>query len=315
MNAADPVLESVLESVLARGELCPVVVVGRRRHQYASTYPADVVTYRCEDGSIGSMHVKYGENRVHDTAHGHRGPLEEEARAYRELVAPTGLSAPRLYGTHLDDRGSAWLLIEHLEGAVELDEAPDPEGALVLTATWIGTFQRWHDDAATTTSSLRYDRQYYRGWLDRTVAYAGPWSARLPWLCELANACEPLLAELSDAPPSVIHGELTPSNVLFRAGQVYPVDWQSTAVALGEIDVVALLDKWPIAIADRGATAYIAARYERPAPGQSRRLDLARLYWDLRWLGDRPEWTALDKVGPRFEHLHAVVGRLNGWRS
>ena len=62
----------------------------------------------------------------------------------------------------------------------------------------------------------------------------------------------------------------------------------------------------------RTSSSYTAARWpEGPPADLARRFDLARVYWDFRWLGDRPEWTGSEKVGPRFEHLRAAVARLS----
>ena len=36
----------------------------------------------------------------------------------------------------------------------------------------------------------------------------------------------------------------------------------------------------------------------------------ARLYWDLRWLGDRPEWTVAESLLPRLERVEERAARL-----
>jgi thiamine kinase-like enzyme len=133
----------------------------------------------------------------------------------------------------------------------------------------------------------------------------------LPWLAPLCAELERLAVTLVDQPTTVIHGEFTPHNVLIRNGQAYPVDWESAAVAFGEIDLACLTDKWPADVRDACEAAYQSARWPTGVPDDfHRRLNLARLYWDFRWLGDRPEWTSSERVGPRFDHLRSVAERL-----
>jgi hypothetical protein len=92
---------------------------------------------------------------------------------------------------------------------------------------------------------------------------------------------------------------------------VRPVDWETAAVGLGAVDLAALTDGWPHDVAARCEAEYAGARWpDGPAPGHTRALDLARLYWELRWLGDRAEWLLQPGTPGRYEALHAVGRRL-----
>ncbi len=309
-------LFSVLADLFVqRGQPRPLRIVSRRANEYSSTFPSDVIECELGDGSTQRVHAKF-QNGRHHRDHGHRRDLSYEAWVYEAIVEAVGLTAPKWLGTHVEAENDVWLFIEHLEHAVELDEAPQPEDALLAAVRWIGAFHAWHDrshTAATASRLTRYDDSYYVGWVARTLEFAGPWRDRLEWLEPVCRESEQLLHELGSVPPTVIHGEFTPSNVLTAEDVVYPIDWESAALAPGEIDVVCLLDKWPDAITDRCVAAYAAARGPGAIPGgDARRIDLARVYWDFRWLGDRPEWTGSDKVGPRFEHLRRAVERLTG---
>jgi aminoglycoside phosphotransferase (APT) family kinase protein len=309
-------LTAVLGDLLiARGLPRPVRITSRRAHAYASTFPSEVIEYEGTDGVTCLVHAKYQAGRAH-ADHGHRRDLAYEAAVYEELVCPVGLPTPQWLGVHREGNCDAWLFLEHLEHAVELDEAPRPAEALLAAARWIGTFHAWHDARPAPPVSLhltRYDAPYYQGWVERTLAFAGPWHERLSWLAPLARRSEELLRELATVPVTVVHGEFTPSNVLFANGLAYPIDWESTAVGPGEIDAVCLIDKWPAAVSEQCIEEYAAARWPgEPASARSRGFDLARVYWDFRWLGDRPEWTSSEKVGPRFDHLRRAVERVSG---
>ena len=43
----------------------------------------------------------------------------------------------------------------------------------------------------------------------------------------------------------MIHGEYYPHNILFQSGVVRPVDWETAALAPGEIDLATLCEGWP----------------------------------------------------------------------
>ena len=92
--------------------------------------------------------------------------------------------------------------------------------------------------------------------------------------------------DLLAPPQTVIHGEYYPQNVLAQEGVIYPVDWESAAVAAGEIDLASLTEGWPAEFARRCEEEYALARWPEGAPPEfERTLAVARLYFPLRWLG------------------------------
>ena len=87
---------------------------------------------------------------------------------------------------------------------------------------------------------------------------------------------------------TVIHGEYYPDNVLVRETVVHPVDWQTAAVAAGEIDLAALTERWPRGVAEQCENAYRRARWGDRTPASFHETLLAaRLYLHFRWPGDR----------------------------
>src|SRR5206468_12040399 len=71
------------------------------------------------------------------------------------------------------------------------------------------------------------------------------------------------------------------------------VDWETAAMAPGEIDLAMLTSGWIGSARDNLENAYIAARWPEPACDQVSRLQhvlaAARIYECLRWLGDAHE--------------------------
>ena len=116
-------------------------------------------------------------------------------------------------------------------------------------------------------------------------------------------------AALLRLPQTVIHGEYYPHNILFKAGRVHPVDWETAAIAPGEIDLATLGDGWSHEVNRQLQAQYERARWPKGAPaGFQRNLELARIYMHLRWLGDRPDWTSCEVH--RWGKLHAASKRL-----
>jgi aminoglycoside phosphotransferase (APT) family kinase protein len=180
-------------------------------------------------------------------------------------------------------------------------------------ARWIGRFHALTEVYLSTASVpvLRvYDTAYYLGWGHRTLQFADHVPQRFPWLATLYARAEEFAALLMETPPCIIHGEYYPKNVLYSDAAIYPVDWESAAIAAGEIDLACLTDRWPSDIVRQCELEYQRARWPHGSPTAfERRLAAARLYVHFRWLGDRPEWTT-HKHYWRFEHLRSAGEQL-----
>jgi hypothetical protein len=167
--------------------------------------------------------------------------------------------------------------------------------ALVQAARWLGQF---HAATESRTSGAdvsflnSYDAPYYLGWSRRTLRFASELRSEFPWLETLCGRFEESVDVLLTAAPTIIHGEFYPHNILLSDGQIYPIDWESAAVAAGEIDVATLTEAWKPEHLRQCEVAYRKARWGGTAPaGFARTLAAARLYVCFRWLGEQPEWT------------------------
>jgi thiamine kinase-like enzyme len=111
----------------------------------------------------------------------------------------------------------------------------------------------------------------------------------------------------------VIHGEFYGKNLLLRRRQIRVVDWESSAVAAGEIDLAALTEgRWPARTVRRCEQAYRRARWPCGVPaGFGARLAAAKIYLNFRWLGERPEWALREKWRWRYDHLHRAATHLH----
>ncbi len=308
-------LTRVLSTVLRRNALSgEVTVLDRKLTVYVSTFYSERVTCRLRGGSTVQVLCKHSEGDGHN-CYGHRGGIPYEAEVYRSILARIQLTTPVFYGGYLDaERNRSWLIIEFLEDAEPVNHSLDP-GAMMLAARWIGRFHALNEvlhPRAPMPLLNRYDAHYYLGWSHRTWMFATPLRGRYPWLADVCETYAKAVDWLLARQPTVIHGEYYPLNVLLARGNVYPVDWESAAVAAGEIDLAFLTEGWPEREALEMEVEYQQTRWPCGAPaGFEKTLAAARIYLAFRWLGDRPEWTTSEQCRSRFEQLHRANERWN----
>lgn len=285
------VLAEVLTTVLHERTRANAVVVILNRQEFreSSTFPAEIVSCRLSDGAHLRVFCKYEAGRSH-RGHGHRAGVAYEADVYAAILAPSKCSAPLFFGKHRDRQsGDTWLFIEALDGkSIANTHRLDSRVVLPEAAAWIG---RFHADFASRAQELpnitRYDARYYRGFVDRVIEFSKDSSGRYPWLTAVCERADEFIAQLLAAPRTMIHGEFYPGNILYEKGRICPVDWESAAIAAGELDLAALTEGWSPQLITECEQAYTRSRWSNGSPTEFRRtLAAARFYWAFRWLGD-----------------------------
>jgi hypothetical protein len=292
----------------ARG---PLAAVRREPTPYVTTFPCEIVTCRFEDGARLRLFCKYAA-KDGKCSHGQRGGVGYEGQVYRRILKPARLSTPAFYGLYLDRKmGGTWLILEYLNNSLRVGKIPGLR-AVKLAARWIGEFHAVNKSRAAVGSLrflMAYDVAYYRGWSRRASRLARQLGLDFPWLQALCTRLEDEITALAALPQTVIHGEYYPHNVMFQAGVVRPVDWETAAIAPGEIDLATFTEGWPRKVSRELEMEYQQARWPGGPPTDfQRHLDLARVYMQLRWLGDDdPKWTG-NKT--RWKRLYATSKRL-----
>jgi hypothetical protein len=316
-----PTLTARLGAALNSESLGSLNLLQRKRPRYMSTFPNEVVTCQLPDGSKRRLFCKYEAGRSH-YSYGHRGGLAYEAQVYQRVLHSSSNFRPALMGAHTDQtNGGTWLFFEYLDRCTRLKDIRvrlkgiSQPVALALAARWLGQFHKANQARLANGSASflkRYDADYYAGWVRRTWEFAKPLRGTYPWLKHLCKHGSEIFAPLLAALPTVVHGEFYINNILVRGSRVFPVDWESTAIGAGEIDLAALIEgPWREAVVHRCEREYKRSRWTEGAPEEfSRTFDAARLYLHFRWLGDRPEWTTREKSRWRFQELRLLTKRL-----
>jgi len=94
---------------------------------------------------------------------------------------------------------------------------------------------------------LRFDRDYFVGWLHRAIAAAGQSSVRAATTLEGLLRRYPHVTELLDGHlQTLVHNDLAPKNVLVaassRSDRICFVDWELAGVGCGALDLALLKD-------------------------------------------------------------------------
>ncbi len=286
-------LTTGLSGVLSQGPVNgKLTVLKRKPNPFGSTFPTEIVTCRLGCQGVGktvSLFVKYG-TKPFDGIYGHRGNVSYEARVYQEVLQGFGFSTPRFYGVYKDKLdGAPWLIIEYMGRGYPASWSKDPE-AMVRSAGWIGKFHAANEKRLRDSRLKflrRYDTGYYLGWTRRTKRLFHRLHAKFPWLTPLCNEFERKIPKLVEAPQTIIHGEYFGSNIVYQRGLSRPIDWQSAAVAPGEVDLASLTHSWISRVVQNCEREYTRSRWPAGPPDSFREtLDIARTYMNLRWLGD-----------------------------
>lgn len=299
---------AALTSALTEACGAPIELLARQHNRFSSTFPSEILDTRWPDGTTRRMLAKYEFNRFRDMS-GHRGGPAYESGVYRNVLHRLDLTRPSFWGSLDRGRGGGtWLFLEFLEGAMRPDDVASPREALRIAARWSAHF---HNTAPRADCLISYDAAYFRQWAVRATQSAVPWFAHCRWLERFLEYAPDLVEELGSAPTNPIHGEFTPHNLLIRDGNIFPVDWESAAIGPGEIDLAALSDGWPREVAAACEREYVATRWPLGAPPDFRaRLDLARAYWALRWLGNSPDAFPTLRMKQRLDALEPIARRL-----
>jgi hypothetical protein len=239
----------------------------RRRVEGIGTFASETVECELGDGSKLMVFCK----------HFHFGPEESGAResdrfyeisVYRRVLRDIPLTLPAFLGAWTDSAsGEALMLLEYLEDATRVTLPADYRTMMERAAAWSASF---HRKAAELLESS--DLSFLEAFeLDVFPSRCQSLVAAIPaelgggnrgWIERLTERFDAVLEIVRSAPVTVIHGEYYPQNVLQRNQMIYPVDWETARLGMGEMDLAMLLEgDWgPSDVVERCVTAYARER-------------------------------------------------------
>ncbi|RZU75786.1 phosphotransferase family enzyme [Micromonospora kangleipakensis] len=266
----DPVqLTNTVQAVLSDLLQQTVVVedVSRSASPFASLCPAEVVTARLRGDRSHLLFLKsLGDE---DADHPDKQRRDRELLVYADLFAGRVLPVPRWLG-------GGWnpairrhdLYLEHVD---DWDLRYQDLEYWYLAAGHLGelhrAFAEARDDLLAGDYLLRLDTQYFNAWAQRALEAVRWQSTRLGRRHErVVEAFRPGAELLAVQPPTLVHNDLSPKNVLVdRSAQPVRtcfVDWEMAGIGCGLLDLVHL--KYGLEPAEE---AKLCARYHDAAGG------------------------------------------------
>lgn len=299
-----------------------VLGLSRRPYRYATSAPLEEIRVRMSGGAEIALIFKdlSPDRRLAEARATKPAFLLEprrELETYRRILAPAGIG-PRLFAAVADSNPPRHgLLIEKVAG-VELWQIGELSGWETVAA-WLGGFHacfagRLEEVRAANPYLLEHSDAWFRSWCERAQeALAGSSDRRAPRLRRKLDRYDDVIASLTSASQTFVHGEFYPSNVLVvrddHPVRVCPVDWEMAAIGPGMIDLAALVGGWGVAERRRLLGAYLDGLAEAGIvvpPFEVAAADLARcgLHLALQWLGWSHSWR------PPSEHAHDWLGEV-----
>jgi hypothetical protein len=308
-----PALTNGLTALLKDSGLTagPVTILDRDPNEMVSTFASEIITCRLNDGEEKRLFCKYTSGRSHHPPDARLG-VAYEAEVYQHVLRGLPLPVPGYYGHyHQPDNGECWLVLEWLDKSLEICFTTD---VLPAAAAWAGRFHALAEERLQREPLVflrRYDADYYAAWSQRLLRLAEPLPAQHAWVRKVCRRYEELVPVLTAAPATIIHGEYTPENVLLHDGRVLPIDWESAAVAPGEIDLAILPWEWDDDTIRACRASYVKARWpDGPPSAHVETLRAAQLYAVLHWLTGSTEWQAPEEATTHLQELRSVAESL-----
>jgi len=294
-------------------EASPIIGLQRAASTLSSSYRAEVVTVRRRGAADVRIFLKDFARFRRDKGD-MAGRRRRELCVYRELLAGAELGTPRYHGAVWDERrGRFWLLLEYVDAPL-LRYLPFERW--LDAARWLGLMQAHFAgrDLAASDFLAVHDASFYKAAVEGATRAIGAFSPGLA--CRLDAALrdyEERVAEMADAPPTLVHGVYRPHNILAAptsgTWRVCVTDWEESAQGCPLYDLACLADGF-----DRRRLHLLIDAYEGPLaragmPPRDRRqclrlLAAMQVQWNLRTLAK----ASVREIAP--ERAERLVGRV-----
>lgn len=295
-----------------------IKVIDRHENIHMSTFHSEIVTCQFPGEKTIKLFCKHSDNKnvieTYGESYGHRRQVGYEGDVYRLLLQKIKMTKALFYGAYSDPvNDSSWLFLEYIENSLKVSKCES--NSLIKAARWIGKFHAINERTAVDRNSwlINYDKGYYDGWTQRVSLFSQDLTMQYPWISSVCKQFKEYYDVLLDGHLTIIHGEYCPKNILGQDDVIYPVDWETAAIAVGEIDLAMLLDGgWSLEIKQQCEKEYKQERYGQVSNSLfERTLVIAKIYVQMRWLGDNKSWTTSKVVGRRFMELKNLSEQLN----
>jgi aminoglycoside phosphotransferase (APT) family kinase protein len=309
-----------------------VEAVNRRACRYTSSFPVEELTVHFDDRSRLHLILKdLSCDAMLEEARRARPDFlydaQREIAAYTWILPHAPAGPAKWYGALTNPvHGRYWLLLERVKGP-QLTQV-GAFSAWKAAAAWIARFHRAVSplrarQLADRVGALVYDEAYYWRWIKRAQRFADRNAEERRVMADVVRGYGPVVERLTRMPPSLLHGELYPCNVIVgrRGGRrrICPVDWEMVALGPALVDLAALSAGWAEPKQQELARAYLSAagrggrRIARLPRDFAIDLDCCRLHLAVRMLGWSDAWQPpVEHANDWLSEAARVSRRLHG---
>ena len=290
-------------------------IINRRQNIYMSSYPSEIVECLLPNNRRLKLLCKYNAEWQEDE-YSHRRNIIYEGEVYKNILQKMNLSKIKFYGLR-NNGDNHVIVLKYLVHGKRIDLTSQAEvGVIQKAAQWIGMFHYFNEQNVKENNLsflIIYSYEDYSGCVERTLEFTKgiTFKKRYPWLKTLCENFKIQLKEISSIPATIIHGEYYPHNILYYRGRIYPLDWQSAAIAFGEIDLASLIEGWSDRVVSECKEEYKRARWPDGVPNDFEKVFLyAQMYLQFRWLGHKFSWIKSKRMEQKFELLYQGAKKL-----
>ncbi len=237
---AESSLHETLEELLGR----PVAAIRREPSEWATLFPADVLTVSLEGGDTVALFVKHLGSEEAD--HPEKQVRDREVRIYDELLRDPSLPVVRFYGA-TDGAGGhgSVLYLEHVDDWNLKHHDLEHWYAAARRLADLHRHFAARPELSAAEFLLAFDAGYFAEWAERALAgtAAQPVGVRAR-LATVVAGYAPAVELLESQPPTLVHNDLSPKNAIAVRGlgpaRICFVDWEMAGIGCGLLDLVHL---------------------------------------------------------------------------
>lgn len=298
-----------------------IVSLARRPSQFATLFPAEIVSVTTADGAAVEVFVKHLGDQQSD--HPSKQRRDRELRVYERLLSDPNLPVACCYGTKWDEaHGRGQLFLECI-GDWNLKYHGLEfwfESARQLAHLHAHFAQRM-DRLEEMDFLLHLDAQYFHEWAERAIHVLRRRSAQLATGLKSALNNYNCVTDLLDRHArTLVHNDLSPKNVIadraHNPARICFVDWEMAGVGCGLLDLVQFKDGLDPASDQKMRDIYChALAGTGMLPDQS--AELARLFaacevhMTLYRMARSPQWNLPDQTLEQWcERVRRLMERI-----
>jgi thiamine kinase-like enzyme len=229
----------------AEGRAVQVREIRRQPSPFATLFPAEVLSVSPGDGTEVRLFLKHLGSEQPDQPDKQR--RDREIRVYETLLRDDGLPVPKYYGSRWNSTTDRYeLYLEYVDAwPLKYHHLEHWVTAAKRLADFHAHFAVHVESLEACDFLLRLNETYFAAWAQRAIVALASQSTELAKrLAEILSNYSPIIKLLAGQPPTLVHNDLAPKNVIADPTQtparICLIDWEMAGIGCGLLDLVHL---------------------------------------------------------------------------